>query len=285
MQVILTWGYTREKLILIQTLMLITLVSSICIMLYLVTTVSVATRWFHAQGPLQKTAHYTLLAAIPLHLLLLYLLIAQSEGQNLSILNVASLTAWLITSVIAFSSFKNKQTFFMPLVAGFSAFILLAGLLTPSTALMHIELNPPLLLHISFGLFAYGILSIAFLYAIQLSFINYRLKNSADLLLHSSLPPLMEVERNLFKLLSFGTLILTLSLLSGFVFLEDMFAQRQVHKTVLASNAWAVYCGVLFAHYQLGHRGKGIIIAIFTGSVLLTLAYFGSRIVKELILT
>ncbi len=258
--------------------------SIICILLYLVAAAAISTRLFHIDGPLQTTAYYCVLAALPLHLLLLYLGISSEHGQNLSIVNVASLVAWIITCVITIVSYRNQQTFFVPLVSLFSALILVAGLLLPEQMLVHIELQPSLLIHISLAIFAYGILSIALLYALQLAFINHRLKHGANLLLHSSLPPLMEVEKNLFRLLLLGTLILTLSLFTGFVFLEDMMAQRQAHKTVLASLAWFIYVGLLIAHYRFGIRGQPVVLATCVGAVLLTLAYFGSRIVKEFIL-
>ena len=41
---------------------------------------------------------------------------------------------------------------------------------------MHIELQPGLVVHISLSLFAYCTLVIAFLYALQMSYITYRLK-------------------------------------------------------------------------------------------------------------
>ena len=112
-----------------------------------------------------------------------------------------------------------------------------------------------------------------------------RLKEKKASLLHSSLPPLMMVEGILFKLLTVGTILLTLSLISGFVFLENMFAQGQAHKTILSILAWLVFSIELFGHFKFGWRGKPIIFATIAGSLLLSLAYFGSRFVKEIILS
>lgn len=252
--------------------------------LYLVVVTAISTRLFHKDGPLIKLASYCLLVGLGTHLVALYDAIATSSGQNLSILNVASLVAWLITCVIGLSAISQKQWFLLPLVTGFSAIVVLANLIVPHSAIMHIELHPTLLIHIGLALFAYGSLCIAMLYALQFAFINNRLKHKSSMLLHSSLPPLMEVEKHLFKLLVFGTALLTLSLLTGFIFLDDMFAQRQVHKTVLSIIAWLVFAGTLVAHAKLGIRGKNVVIATFIGTGLLTLAYFGSRIVKEILL-
>ena len=58
----------------------------------------------------------------------------------------------------------------------------------------------------------------------------------------------------------------TLSLISGFVFLENMFAQGQAHKTILSILAWLVFSIELFGHFKFGWRGKPIIFATIAGS-------------------
>lgn len=256
----------------------------LCIALYSTATAMVSLRWFHHDGPKHKSARVTLLGAVATHAVVLALAIGATDGQNLSILNVASLTAWLITLIIALNAFQHNQSFLVPLVSGFSAIVVLAAAVVPNEVIMHIELRPWILLHIILALLAYGSLTIALLYALQLAFIKNRLKQKAAFVLHSSLPPLMQVEQNLYKLLVIGTGLLTLSLITGFVFLEDMFEQRQSHKTILTSLAWLLYVGILFSHKKYGLRDHTLIALTVAGSVLLTLAYFGSRIVKEVFL-
>lgn len=258
--------------------------SLFCIALYLGAAAMVSTRWFHQKGPMLSSAIYASVGGLLLHLLVLGNNIITGDGQNLSIFNVAAIAAWLITSVVLLVSVINRQSFLLPLVTVFSAFIVAAASFVPGSAIMHIEVRPGLIMHISLALLAYGCLSIAFLYALQLSFINKRLKQKDTFILHSSLPPLMQVEQNLFRLLIFGTALLTLSLASGFFFLEDMFAQRQVHKTILTTIAWAMYVGFIGYHKKFGLRDNTVVIFSVIGILLLTVAYFGSRIVKEVLL-
>ncbi len=244
----------------------------------------IASRLFHHQGPNKKLSNFLAFAAIIAHILILSDSIFIEPGQNMSILNVASLIAWLIALTMIIASFSLPNLILLPVVFGFAGLIVFFGLVIPSTYLMHIEVRPALLLHITLALFAYGCLMIAFLYALQLSYINNRLKQKQASLLHTSLPPLMAVENILFKLLLAGTSLLTLSLLSGFAFLDDMFAKDQAHKTVLSILAWLVFGLVLVGHQKWGWRGKPLVSATVVGSVLLTLAYFGSRIVREVII-
>ncbi|MGR5541593.1 cytochrome c biogenesis protein CcsA, partial [Vibrio campbellii] len=71
----------------------------------------------------------------------------------------------------------------------------------------------------------------------------------------------------------------------GYGFIYDMFAQGKAHKAVLSFIAWIVYVVLFWGHYRQGWRGKKITWFALAGAALLTLAYFGSRFVKEIILT
>ena len=126
-------------------------------------------------------------------------------------------------------------------------------------------------------------LIIATLYAFQVAYINYKLKNK-NLLAVSHLPPLMQVENQLFLILSIGTLSLLLSQFSGFIFLDDFFARERAHKTVLSLISLLVYMLILWGHFKQGWRGHKVLVLTVIASLLLTLSYFGSRFVKEFIL-
>lgn len=255
-----------------------------CFLLYIFAAGAITSRLFHKQGPNQKLSTVLVIAALILHLILLADSIFVEPGQNMSMSNVASLVAWLIALSMTLASFSMPNTILLPVVFGFTAIVVLFNLLIPDTYIVNIELRPALIVHITLALFAYGSLMIALLYALQLSYISGRLKQKQASLLHSSLPPLMAVENIFFKLLLVGTVLLTLSLISGFVFLDGMFTKEQAHQTVLSLLAWLVFNIVLIGHHKLGWRGQPVISATVVGAFLLTLAYFGSRFVKEVIL-
>lgn len=63
-----------------------------------------------------------------------------------------------------------------------------------------------------------------------------------------------------------------------------MFAQHLVHKTVLSTLAWLMFGGLLIGRLRYGWRGKTAIVWTLSGFAVLILAYFGSKIVLELIL-
>ena len=94
----------------------------------------------------------------------------------------------------------------------------------------------------------------------------------------------MMVERQLFNIILIGNTLLTCTLLTGFIFVQDMFAEGKAHKGILSFIAWVVFSILLWGHYQKGWRGRKVTWFTVIGASLLTLAYFGSRFVQEIIL-
>ena len=148
-----------------------------------------------------------------------------------------------------------------------------------------ISIGHGLVFHITLSLVAYGILALATLYALQTSYLNRVLKNRKGHSLLSKLPPLMTVEKYFFNLLALGTFVLFLALGSGFLFLDDMLAQQQAHKTILTSVAALLYLLAVVLHRTSGLRGRIIVVITVLASTLLTLGYFGSRFVKDFLLS
>ena len=71
---------------------------------------------------------------------------------------------------------------------------------------------------------------------------------------------------------------------SGLAFVENLFAQHLVHKTVLSLIALVLF-GVLLAGRQFaGWRGRRAVFLYLWGFVVLGLAYFGSRYILEALL-
>jgi ABC-type uncharacterized transport system permease subunit len=63
-----------------------------------------------------------------------------------------------------------------------------------------------------------------------------------------------------------------------------MFAQHLVHKTALTLLAWVIYSTLLWGRYQLGWRSQTAVRFTLGGFALLVLAFFGSKLVLELVL-
>ena len=102
----------------------------------------------------------------------------------------------------------------------------------------------------------------------------------------ASLPPLMTLETLLFRILTLGFVLLSLTLVSGFVFSEELFGQaaRFNHKTVFGIISWIIFAALLVGRYARGWRGRTALRWTLAGFAALLLAYVGSMFVLEVIL-
>ncbi|WP_233071300.1 cytochrome C assembly family protein [Motilimonas eburnea] len=259
--------------------------SILALTLYAVATIACLSRLLHHQGPNKTLVLGAAMTAVACHSAWLYQDIFVASGQNLSLMNVAALVSLIIALVLSLAAFKLRVWVILPVAYGFAMVNLAGATLLPTHYITHLETHPEIVLHISIALLSYSTLMIAGLFATLLGFLDYQLKQKRKPLFHPALPPLMTIEKQLFQLIFIGTLLLSLSLASGFLFLNDMFAQGKAHKALLSIIAWFLYVTLLWGHYIKGWRGKPVIYATVIGAFVLTLAYFGSRFVKEIILT
>lgn len=261
-----------------------TLFAVFAALLYALAAAVLIGKFVHDEGPNKRLGLALASVGAIAHIAFLVNVIMIAPGQDMSVTNVLSLVSWIVTVAMLIFARSIPNLILLPVVFGFASIAALAATFIPVSYIMHIELQPGLVVHISLSLFAYCTLVIAFLYALQMSYITYRLKQKGASLLHSSLPPLMLVEGILFKLILAGTSLLIVSLISGFVFLEDMFNKTYAHKTVLSIAALVVFLSLLIGQKLRGWRGRQVIVMTVIGVILLSLAYFGSKLVKELIL-
>ncbi len=121
-----------------------------------------------------------------------------ASGQNLSLLNVGSLVSLMICTVMTIVASRNRGWLLLPIVYAFA----LINRPSPHSCLTNIsptETTPGMLVHIGLSLFSYATLIIAALYALQLAWIDYQLKNK-KLAFSSEMPPLMSIERKMFHI-------------------------------------------------------------------------------------
>lgn len=207
-----------------------------------------------------------------------------SQPFNLSFFHMASLIAFVISTLIVISALRKPLEALFLGVFPMSAIIMLGNLLAGETSTNQEHYDNGLISHILLSIMAYSVLSIAAVQAILLIVQDRQLKHKHMSGIIRVLPPLQTMDRLLFDMIGIGTLLLSLAILSGFVFLEDLFAQHLAHKTVFTLLAWAVYTALLFGHWRFGWRGNAASKWTLVGTALLVLAYFGSKLVLEIIL-
>ncbi|MGE3773146.1 MAG: cytochrome c biogenesis protein CcsA, partial [Gammaproteobacteria bacterium] len=78
--------------------------------------------------------------------------------------------------------------------------------------------------------------------------------------------------------------LLTVSLVLGAIYTADISAQHLTHKIVFSVLAWGVFATLVAGRWHFGWRGRHAIRYVTAGFALLALAFFGTKIVLELIL-
>ncbi|WP_017431165.1 cytochrome C assembly family protein [Vreelandella jeotgali] len=146
-------------------------------------------------------------------------------------------------------------------------------------------ITPGILLHIVTSTLAFALLAIAAVQAVLVGLQNQALRHHHIRGIVQSLPPLTTMERLLFELIWAGMVLLTISMVSGAIFIDNLFAQHLAHKTVLSLVAWGVLAALLIGRHRFGWRGMRAVKWTLSGCGLLLLAYFGSKFVLEILLT
>ena len=141
-----------------------------------------------------------------------------------------------------------------------------------------------LLLHAWCALLAYATLGIAALLALLLWAQERALRRREFHGWLRALPPLTELESLLFRTIAVGFALLTATLLTGVLFVENLFAQHLVHKTVLSVLSWLAFGSLLLGRWRRGWRGATAVRWTLMAMALLLLAFFGSKFVLEVVL-
>jgi ABC-type uncharacterized transport system permease subunit len=186
----------------------------------------------------------------------------------------------LLSSTLSRSALYAAGLVALPIAAG----TILLELVLPQGNLPLHEVSAGIAIHMVSSVLAFGLLSIAGVYAFFVFFIDHFLRNHHINPLVRSLPPLEVLENLLFKTIAAGFILLTVSLASGIMFINDIFAQHLVHKTILSILAWLVFGTLLWGRWRYGWRGSLAVRLTLAGIFLLILSYFGSKLVLEMIL-
>jgi len=263
---------------------MITLNLTISIFLYAAATGFLLKQWLQKKNDETNIPLYFAAAAVIFHAFAIYNIIFTAQGIDIGFFSALSFTAVLMATLLVIASFTLPIGCLGLLVYPFAISTLVLRASSEQQHLLTDSLQVGLQTHILFSLLAYSLLSIAVAQAILLYIQDKYLHNKHPTGFLHSLPSLETMEILLFRIIALGSIALSISLLSGFIYLDDMFAQHLVHKTVLSIIAWAVFILLLWGHYKFGWRGKMAIKWSITGFVFLMLAYFGSKFVIELVL-
>ena len=222
-------------------------------------------------------------AAVLLHLWILYQALHTGAGINFGFFNAVSFAAWVMVLLFLLSSLRKPLENLGIALLPFAGITLILVLMFPTMHILPEDANWNLRTHVLTSLLAYSVLAMASVQAILLAVQDTQLRKHHPGGFIRALPPLQTMESLLFEMILIGFVLLSIALLTGFLFLEDMFAQHVVHKTILSMTAWVAFAVLLWGRYRYGWRGRKAIYWVLAGFAILALAYFGSKAVMELI--
>jgi ABC-type uncharacterized transport system permease subunit len=224
--------------------------------------------------------------ALALHGVLLYRALLLPEGLNLGLTNALSAILWLTVLIYWGTHLRHDlhrlQAFVLPPAA---LCVLLQGALPEHHVLTYAD-SPLFRLHLVIAFTAYSLFTFAALHALLMLAAERTLHRKPSLIRLPDFPPLIGMEALLFRIITIGFVLLTLTLVSGVVFSEQLFQQafRFTHKTVFSFAAWLIFGGLLAGRWKYGWRGRTAVRWTLSGFGLLLLAYVGSKFVLEFIL-
>jgi len=263
------------------------IVAIAAVVLYLLTSAALTARLASGTSVPHVSRGLVLLvgfSAVVLHAIVLYPELMTSGGLNMGFFRAASLVALLMVALLLLASTRLPvENLGIPVLPVAAATVALAAW-NPGQPHSITATNWQLDLHILFSVLAYSLFGLAAVQAVLLAIQDRHLRNRRPGGFVRSLPPLEVMEHLLFQMIGTGFALLTAALLTGILFVEDIFAQHLVHKTVLSIVSWVIFGILLWGRWKFGWRGRKAIRWTLSGFLFLILAYFGSKLVLELIL-
>jgi ABC-type uncharacterized transport system permease subunit len=251
---------------------------------HLAAGIGLALGYFHSRPAWRNIAVALAVAGAFGHAMVVWARMVTPLGLDANFINMLGLAALMTVVVLLISSLRSRM-----LEAGIVVFpgaavcLWLMWLVQPSPLVLT-QAGTMLEIHVFSSLLAWSLLSIAAISALMLATQDYLLRHPRPIRQLEFLPPLTVLETLMFRLIAGGWLVLTLSLLTGLMFIDNLLAQHLVHKTVLSLASWILFGLLLGGRWWFGWRGRRAVNWTLMAMLLLALAYFGSKLVLEVIL-
>jgi ABC-type uncharacterized transport system permease subunit len=217
-----------------------------------------------------------------------------AHGLDLSLVNAISLVGALVAAVAWASGLLRTLPAIGAIILPVSAVAVLLPTLLPALdpaafANPHRFAYGPESLaaaHVAVALVSYAMFVVAAILALVVMSLEKRLRHRLPEPASAALPPLLTLERFLFRLVAVGFVLLTLTLASGMLFTEQLFGKPLTftHKSVFSVLGWLTFGALLWGRWRYGWRGRVALRWIIAGTVFVFLAYLGYKFVLEVVL-
>ncbi len=237
---------------------------------------------------------FCLIVALVLHGIGLAEAIIVPTGLHLGWALAFSAAIWLGMLVFWLENFFLKISGILLLLLPIACMACVLAAIFPYGYLIPHGQNDWLRIHLLISMMAYGLITVAALHAALMTLLDRYLhrpftstgQTSWVAYAISAMPPLLILEKLLFRLIWIGFFVLSLSVVSGI--LVSLLISNQLlprdHKTVFTLLSWFTFGGLLLGRHLKGWRGRTALRWTLVGFAFLLLSYTGSRFVMEIIL-
>ena len=234
-----------------------------------------------------KRHNYFLLSiGLITHIALIYISLF-NHGINLNFSNALLVISWI---TILFFWFMNRKRSY----EGLEYLTLLPAIII---LIFHPFIHPTnyvsdyssikALLHIVIAILGYSLLAFGAIFSIFILLIqnNIHLTRKSTEIFKSKIS-LLAMEKILFQIYWIGFIFLTITLISGIFFSEEVLGipLEISHKVIFSILSWLIYGSLLLARFEAGWRGKKAIIFSLIAFIFLFMSYLGSKFVVEVII-
>ena len=219
------------------------------------------------------------------HAAIVWRLVFQAEGINLSFAVSLSIIGWLLALWLWASGMLMPVTGMASRTLPLVAVSAVLPVLLPAPHWLPYSTDVVASAHLVVALLAFALFVIAAVQAAAMLALQQEMHHGLAAK-SGSMPPILTLERWLFGLIAIGFVLLTATLASGVIFSESLFGKpvQLTHKTLFSGLAWLLFGVLLAGRWRWGWRGRKALRWVVIGSLLLLIGYAGSKFVLEVLL-
>ncbi len=208
----------------------------------------------------------------------MHTLIELENGQNLSITNLSGTVSWLMILLLVITNLRSQVNLMIMFMLAVAAISQLLANWYPSSMLLMKSGQAAAVAHVLSSLLAYSFLALAALQASMVWWLDRKLRSHIGAP-NPILPPLLAMEKLLFRLILLGFVVLSISIGIALIYLYEIIWLQSTHKIILSVAAWMMFSLLLLGHWRMGWRGQQAAKWTLIGFAMLALGSFGTWLI------
>jgi len=205
-----------------------------------------------------------------------------SQGFALNAAGALSITFAFLSIGFLFTAIQHSIVSFRVIIFPSAALSILASIVFPNHAALFVDEHGIwVIFHVIVSIMAFSLIALAALEALLMAALTKSLKSASPTQTFLNLPPLQTLETLLFQTITVATILLSVSIISGFVFIDTFASSLLATKTLLTILSWLLFVVLLIGRHWRGWRGRMVIRITLTGYAMLFVGFLGTKVLVE----